>query len=89
MIPLQTKLDFLENVVILSFGNPSGTRNDWIVAEIDILFPNLSPAVKDRLILLSNTIQTLGEAKERLREGKFLFQQGSRNYFVVKKNDFL
>jgi hypothetical protein len=82
---LQTKLQFLENVVILSFGDPPpGTRNDWIRTEIETVFPNLSPAQKDRLMLLSNTINTLGEARERLREAReerdkerqFLLQQG-------------
>jgi hypothetical protein len=72
-IPLQTKLQFLEDVVILSFGDPPGTRNDWIRTEIETVFPNLSPAQKDRLMLLSNTINTLGEANERLQ---FLLQQG-------------
>jgi hypothetical protein len=74
---LQTKLEFLENVVILSFGNPppftSETRNEWIRTEIDNLFPNLSPAQKDRLMLLSNTINTLEKANERL---EFLLREG-------------
>jgi hypothetical protein len=75
---LETKLEFLENVVILSFGDPPpGTRNDWIRTEIETVFPNLSPAQKDRLMLLSNTINTLGEAREeRDKERQFLLQQG-------------
>jgi hypothetical protein len=75
---LQTKLEFIENVVILSFGDPSPftsetRRNEWIRTRTQTFFPNLSPAQKDRLMLLSNTINTLGEARE---ERQFLLQQG-------------
>jgi hypothetical protein len=78
---LQTKLEFIENVVILSFGNPppftSGTRNEWIKAEIETVFPTFSEAVIDELMLLSNTIHTLGEAEERLdKERECILQQG-------------
>jgi hypothetical protein len=74
---LQTKLEFLENVVILSFGDPppftSGTRNEWIRTRTQAFFPTLSEAVIDELMLLSNTINTLEKANERLQ---FLLQQG-------------
>jgi serine protease inhibitor len=78
---LQTKLEFLEDVVILSFGDPSPftseTRNEWIRTRTQTFFPNLSPAQKDRLMLLSNTINTLGEAREeRDKERQFLLQEG-------------
>jgi hypothetical protein len=76
-IPLQTKLQFLENVVILSFGNPppftSETRNEWIRTRTQTFFPTLSEAVVDELMLLSNTINTLREARE---ERQFLLQEG-------------
>jgi hypothetical protein len=74
---LQTKLEFLENVVILSFGDPSpftsGIRNEWIRTRTQTFFPTLSEAVVDELMLLSNTINTLGEGNERIQ---FLLQQG-------------
>ena len=102
IIPLQTKIDFIENVVIFSFGDPppfTFTSNDdykssriaWIRTEIDSLFPNHSDAEKNRLMLLSNTIPTMEEAKENLAitkaeenlakaeraaERQFLLQQG-------------
>jgi hypothetical protein len=86
-ISLQTKIDFIENVVIYSFGDPApfpvipGTSNDeikilridWIRTSIDSAFPNLSGAEKSQLIWLSNTIHTLEEAKA---ERQFLLQQG-------------
>jgi hypothetical protein len=74
IIPLQTKIDFIENVVILSFGAPSPftlTSNDdytssriaWIRTQIDSVFPNHSDAEKNQLMFLSNTIPTLEDAK--------------------------
>jgi hypothetical protein len=81
IISLQTKIDFIENVVIFSFGDPppfTFTSNDdykssriaWIRTQIDYVFPNHSDAEKNRLMLLSNTIPTLEEAKEKLAEAK-------------------
>ena len=77
ILPLQTKIDFIENVVIFSFGDPlpftftsnddyKSSRNAWIRTQIDYVFPNLSNAEKNQLMLLSNTIPTLEEAKEKL-----------------------
>jgi hypothetical protein len=95
IIPLQTKIDFIKNVVILSFGDPApftftlnddykSSRNDWIRAEMNADFPDLSEPLKRKLMLLSNTIHTLGKAEEKLAEAEaeakaerqFLFQQG-------------
>jgi hypothetical protein len=96
IIPLQTKIDFITDVVILSFGVPAPftltpnadverSRNDWIRAQIDEVFPDLSEPLKTKLMLLSNTIHTLAEAKEILAEAKaerqFLFQQGDFIFF--------
>jgi hypothetical protein len=93
---LQTKIDFITDVVILSFGVPAPftltpnadverSRNDWIRAQIDEVFPDLSEPLKTKLMLLSNTIHTLAEAKEILAEAKaerqFLFQQGDFIFF--------
>jgi hypothetical protein len=74
IIPLQTKIDFIENVVILSFGAPSpftltsngdykSSRIAWIRTQIDSVFPNHSDAEKNQLMFLSNTIPTLEDAK--------------------------
>jgi hypothetical protein len=104
ILPLQTKIDFIKNVVIFSFGDPApftvtDTSNDeskrsriaWIRTHTDSVFPNLSEAEKYQLMLLSNTIHTLEEAKAQLakakdklakaeakleRERQFLLQQG-------------
>jgi hypothetical protein len=89
---LQTKLEFLENVVILSFGNPPPeTRNEWIRTRTQTVFPTLSEAVVDELMLLSNTIHTLEKAEERLREAReerdkerqFLIQQLAGTSFFI------
>jgi hypothetical protein len=91
LLPLQTKIDFIENVVILSFRNPAPftlTSNDdktssrvaWIRTHIDSVFPNHSDAEKNNLMFLSNTIHTLEEAKAQLaeaeRDRQFLLQKG-------------
>ncbi len=95
IIPLQTKIIFLEDVVIVSFGHrPSLTieaRKEWIRAEIDSLdlFSNLSDDEKNRLIWRSNTIPTLEKAKATLkeakdrhfRERKLLIQEGDFHSF--------
>jgi hypothetical protein len=89
IIPLQTKIDFITDVVILSFGVPAPftltpnadverSRNDWIRAQIDEVFPNLTQPLKRRLMLLSNTIHTLEKAEEKLQ---VLFQQGDFIFF--------
>jgi hypothetical protein len=81
IIPLQTKIDLIENVVILSFGVPSPftlTLNDdymssriaWIRTQIDSVFPNHSDAEKNQLMFLSNTIPTLEKAEDKLAEAK-------------------
>jgi hypothetical protein len=83
ILPLQTKIDFIENVVILSFGRPppltvidtsndeyTSSRIDWIRTRTQTKFPLLT--VED-LMLLSNTIHTLEEAKA---ERQFLLQRG-------------
>jgi hypothetical protein len=71
ILPLQTKSDFIENVVILSFGlNPPLSpeeRNSWIRKRLT-RFQNLSQEEIDDLILLSNTIPTLEKAEEKFRE---------------------
>jgi hypothetical protein len=98
ILPLQTEIDFIKNVVILSFGRPPpfpvlpGTsikeytilRIAWIRTHTDSVFPNHSGAEKNQLLLLSNTIPTLKEAKaqlaaakaERERDRQFLLQRG-------------
>jgi hypothetical protein len=93
---LQTKIDFIDNVVILSFGVPApftftsnddykSSRNDWIRAEMNADFPHLTQDEREDLMLLSNTIHTLAKAKEKLAEAKvdrqFLFQQGDFIFF--------
>jgi hypothetical protein len=81
ILPLQTTIDFIENVVILSFGVPSPftlTLNDdytslriaWMRTQIDSVFPNHSAAAKNQLMFLSNTIPTLEKAEDKLAEAK-------------------
>jgi hypothetical protein len=81
IIPLQTKIDFIENVVILSFGAPSPftlTSNDdytssriaWIRTQIDSVFPNHSDAEKNQLMFLSNTIPTMEKAERALEKAE-------------------
>jgi hypothetical protein len=85
-LPLQTKIDFIENVVILSFGlrpplTVTDTSNDeytnsriyWIRTRTQTKFPLLTPDEVEDLMLLSNTIHTLEEAKA---ERQFLLQRG-------------
>jgi hypothetical protein len=95
IIPLQTRIAFIEDVVILSFADPAPftltsnddykrSRNDWIRAEMNADFPDLSEPLKRKLMLLSTTIHNLAEAREALAEAEakakaerqFLFQQG-------------
>jgi hypothetical protein len=72
---LQTKIDFIENVVILSVGDPApftftsnddykSSRNAWIRTRTQTKFPHLTQDELDDLMLLSNTIHTL--LKEKL-----------------------
>jgi hypothetical protein len=85
-LPLQTKIDFIENVVILSFGRrPPQTvtdtsndeftisRIDWIRTRTQTKFPLLTTDEFDDLMLLSNTILTLEKAEAK---AQFLLQQG-------------
>jgi hypothetical protein len=85
ILPLQTKIDFIENVVIFSFGNPAPftfTSNDdktssriaWIRTRTQTKFPLLTPDEFDDLMFLSNTIHTMKEAKA---EAQFLLQEGN------------
>jgi hypothetical protein len=97
---LQTDIDFIDNVVILSFGDPApftftsnddykSSRNDWIRTRTQTIFPHLTQDEREDLMLLSNTIHTLAEAKENLAlarkklaaERQFLFQQGDFIFF--------
>jgi hypothetical protein len=81
IIPLQTKIDFIENVVILSFGAPSpftltsngdytSSRIAWIRTQIDSVFPNHSDAEKNQLMFLSNTIPTMEKAERALEKAE-------------------
>jgi hypothetical protein len=89
-LPLQTKIDFIKNVVIFSFGRPppftvtsrsndeyTRSRIDWIRTRTQAKFPLLTPDEFDDLMLLSNTIPTLKKAKAHLAaERQFLLQRG-------------
>jgi hypothetical protein len=95
---LQTKLEFLENVVILSFGDPppftSETRNEWIRTRTQAFFPTLSEAVVDELMLLSNTIHTLEKAEERLREARERLREAreerdKERQFLLQQGDLI
>jgi hypothetical protein len=100
ILPLQTKIDFIENVVILSFDVPSPftlTSNDdytssriaWIRTQIDSIFPNHSDAEKNQLMFLSNTIPTLEDAKAELAvERQFLLQQGDFILYLTSLKKF-
>jgi hypothetical protein len=88
LLPLQTEIDFIENVVIYSFRNPApftltsnddytSSRNVWIRTRTQTIFPLLTPDEFDDLMLLSNIIHTLEEAEAKAeRERQFLLQRG-------------
>ena len=89
ILPLQTKSDFIGNVVILSFGhNPPLSpeeRNSWIRERTLTRFPNLSQEEIDDLILLSNTIPTLEKAEEKFREAKAELKEAAARDLLQQK----
>ncbi len=81
-IPLEVKIDFLEYVVIPSFGvtlHPPQTRESWMREIADKNYDRL-----DVLMNMFNTVTTLEQAHARLEkeeakfetERQFLLQQG-------------
>jgi hypothetical protein len=82
VIPLETKINFLEFIVVPSFGRPCDdlkTREEWMRETAGERYgENL-----EILLILYNTIQTLAEAESELaayeakseREREFLLQQ--------------
>ena len=103
-LPVQTRIDFIENLVILSFGDPPpfvNPSNDdykmprigWIRTEMNSVFPNHSDPEKERLMLLCNTIPTMEKAEEKLAEARaerqYLLQQGDLIVFHSFSSHFL
>jgi hypothetical protein len=93
-LPLQTKIDFIENVVILSFGRRlpftvTDTSNDeftssriaWIRTRTQTKFPLLTTDELEDLMLLSNTIATLEKAEAKLTEAK------AERQFLLQQGD--
>lgn len=77
-VPLIIKLKFLDDVVLLSFGDPppyknGQTRHEWIINRVQVKFNDSLGPHLDELILLSNTIATKDEANQKLNQ--FLLQQ--------------
>jgi hypothetical protein len=99
-IPIEIKIDFLENIVIPFFGrlDSSQTREDWMTENAGTVYGDKLPT----LILSTNFIESLEEAKleraeakaELREEREFLLQQqraGTLNFslFIHNPNSFL